>query len=63
LTNNAVKRKAGRPSIGDRRVISITLPGNEWNKVDSLISAGHATSASDYFRQLHEQFHRSLDVK
>lgn len=63
MTKNSVKRKPGRPQIGERRVISITLPENEWEKVESLISAGHATSTSDYFRQLHEHFHRKMNVR
>jgi hypothetical protein len=60
VIKGSVKRKPGRPHIGERRVISITLPENEWEKVESLITAGHATSSSDYFRQLHGEFHRNL---
>lgn len=45
---------AGRPKIGKGRGVKITLPEKEWDRVESLIKEGHASSIGDYFRQLHE---------
>lgn len=58
----AGKKGRGRPQIGERRVISITLPEEDWQKVDSLIKSGHAGSASDYFRQVHDSFQKRVKV-
>lgn len=44
---------AGRKKIGESRKLSMTLPKEDWNKIDDLISNGHASSIADYFRQLH----------
>jgi len=50
LTQNSV----GRPKIGKSRVAKITLPGEDWDHIDNLISAGRVSSVSAYFRSLHE---------
>ncbi|GAV16098.1 hypothetical protein [Paenibacillus sp. NAIST15-1] len=59
----AGKRGRGRPRIGERRVISITLPEEEWEKVESLIHSGYAGSAGDYFRQVHDSYQSRLKAK
>lgn len=43
----------GRKRIGENRPLKITLPDGEWERIDKLIEEGHASSVSDYFRQLH----------
>lgn len=56
MTGDKQKRRRGRPTIGDRKVLSVTLPPNEWEKIQSIVDAGHAESFVDYFRQLHEMY-------
>lgn len=44
---------AGRKKIGDSRKLSMTLPKEEWERIDEGIANGHFASIADYFRQLH----------
>lgn len=43
----------GRPVIGVGKPVKITLPEEDWKKIEQLIEYGHVKSVSDYFRQLH----------
>lgn len=54
MKTDKVKRRRGRPKVGVRRSLSVTLPESEWEKVDAIVSAGYATTPADYFRQLHD---------
>lgn len=45
--------KMGRPSLGVGRSVKITLPEEDWCKIEKLVDQGHAASVADYFRQLH----------
>lgn len=45
--------KIGRPSLGVGRPVKITLPEEDWCKIEKLVDQGHAASVADYFRQLH----------
>lgn len=43
---------AGRKSIGLKKPVSITLPEEVWNEIDSLIQGEKYRSYADYFRSL-----------
>lgn len=43
---------AGRPSLGSRKVVSITLPDQVWDEINLSIEQGEAKNISDYFRKL-----------
>jgi len=46
-----------------KRVVSVTMPADEWERIDELIAEGLFESKSDYFRKLHEaQFPRFRGV-
>lgn len=49
-----VRKGAGRPKIGLKRPVSITLPEEDWQQIDRLVQSGHCKSYADYFRRLHE---------
>lgn len=49
-----MKRGRGRPQIGIQKQIKLTLPPEDWEKIEILIENKHADSLSDYFRQLHQ---------
>lgn len=46
--------KMGRPSLGVTKKVSITLPQEDWDMIQKLIEDKHASSFSDYFRNLHQ---------
>ena len=46
--------KMGRPSIGIGKPVKITLPEQEWERIEEIVKEGHASSVADYFRQLHK---------
>lgn len=43
-----------RPRIGLTKKVSVTLPHDEWERIENLIKEGHLKSLSEYFRVLHE---------
>jgi hypothetical protein len=45
------KRLSGNSS---KRVLSITMAEDEWERIDKLIAQGFFDSKSEYFRKLHE---------
>lgn len=45
-----VRHGAGRPSLGKKKPVSITLSENEWTQIDDLIKEGQFKSYADYFR-------------
>ena len=48
-----VREGAGRKKIGSSRALRITLPDEEWKRIDKLIADGQASNMSEYFRLLH----------
>lgn len=46
------KNKMGRPSLGITKKVSITLPPESWEWIDETVEYGHASSRSDFFRQV-----------
>ncbi|RJG23295.1 hypothetical protein [Paenibacillus thiaminolyticus] len=44
---------AGRPSLGVKKPVSITLPSDDWEEIDNLIQRKEFKSYADYFRFLH----------
>ena len=44
---------AGRPSVGMRKVVSVSMPEEEWQKIDRLIESKNYTGYADYFRSIH----------
>jgi len=44
----------GRPKIGVRRQVKMTLPAEDWYQIEASVLSGSASSIADYFRQLHE---------
>jgi len=48
------RKRNSRPRIGLTKKISVTLPAQEWERIESLIENGHAKSISEYFRAIHE---------
>jgi hypothetical protein len=44
---------AGRKGIGRTEKISLSLPAEEWDYIDSLITDGHVASRAEYIRLLH----------
>lgn len=45
--------RAGRPKLGDKNHIALTLPADHWQFIDAQISeSGPIKSRSDFFRQL-----------
>jgi formate-dependent nitrite reductase cytochrome c552 subunit len=49
---NFPKGPVGRPSLGITKKVSVTLPIEEWVKIEEAIELGHASSVSDYLRQM-----------
>lgn len=49
------KRKgSGRKSLGGRNIkLTLILPEEEWNYIDTLVAERHVDSRAAYFRQLH----------
>lgn len=59
-----MKRGPGRPQIGVRKQIKMTLPKEDWDQIEQLIENEHAESFADYFRQLHRtQFPKRETVR
>lgn len=56
--HGGVRPGAGRPAIGRRRVVSISLPDQDWKKIDQKIESGEVESLSEYFRDLHKKMHK-----
>lgn len=48
-------QQMGRPRIGVRRQVKMTLPAEDWALIEKAVSSGSAASIADYFRQLHDQ--------
>lgn len=48
---------SGRPSLGVKKPVMITLPQEEWNMIDARIAAGEYKGYADYFRSLHSKAH------
>ncbi|MFV2051129.1 hypothetical protein ACEWK1_27700, partial [Metabacillus sp. YM-086] len=51
-SNSAKKEKAGRPSLGVTKKVSITLPSDIWEKIENEISDQELKSMSAYFRKV-----------
>lgn len=45
----------GRPKKGVRRQVKMTLPAEDWYRIETAVLSGSASSIADYFRQLHER--------
>lgn len=43
-------RGPGRPAVGQRRVVSLTMPDEVWSYIDDLIRSKKVSSVSEYFR-------------
>lgn len=54
-THGGYREGAGRPAIGKRKVVSISLPDQDWEKIDQKIESGEVSSYSEYFRTLHAE--------
>lgn len=52
-TKGGARPGAGRKRIGTARALRITLPDEEWTKIDKLIEEGHVSNQSEYFRLVH----------
>lgn len=55
LYPDRVTNPVGRPKIGVRRQVKMTLPAEDWELIEQAVSSGSAASIADYFRQLHDQ--------
>ncbi|MEE4580557.1 hypothetical protein [Paenibacillus polymyxa] len=49
------RKGAGRKSLGIKKSVTITLPQERWDEIDSLIKNGKFKSYPDYFRHLDSQ--------
>lgn len=47
------KKGAGRPKIGVSRALRITLPEEEWERIDKLVEEDLVKTQSEYFRLAH----------
>ncbi|RRJ54758.1 transcriptional regulator [Paenibacillus oralis] len=47
------RKGAGRPSIGIKKMVTITLEADEWAEIDALIAVGEFKGYTDYFRSQH----------
>lgn len=47
------RKHAGRPRIGVARALKITLPQEEWERIDRMVEDGQVRSQAEYFRQAH----------
>lgn len=47
------RKSAGRPRIGSQRVLRLTLPDEEWERIDKLVADGDVKTQSEYFRLVH----------
>lgn len=45
---------AGRPPIGETKVIKLTLPVDGWEWIEESVSNGHAASKSEFMRDIIE---------
>lgn len=50
-SNSAKKEKAGRPSLGVTKKVSITLPQDIWEKIQKDLNDQELKSMSAYFRK------------
>lgn len=48
-----MKKKVGRPKIGVSRALRITLPQEEWDRIDKLVGDEQVSSQAEYFRLAH----------
>ncbi|WP_418026240.1 hypothetical protein [Paenibacillus sp. JJ1722] len=46
------RKGAGRKSLGTKKSVTITLPQERWDEIDTLIKNGKFKSYPDYFRHL-----------
>lgn len=53
LKYSQTKTKMGRPSLGEKRKVSIVLPHEDWKYIETQIEEGSYSSIADYFRQCH----------
>jgi hypothetical protein len=44
--------KVGRPSLGVTKKVSITLPEEVWDKLDSILEQSECRSRSELFREI-----------
>ena len=51
-SNSAKKEKAGRPSLGTTKKVSITLPNDIWGKIENEILKRDLKSMSAFFREI-----------
>lgn len=51
-SNSVKKEKAGRPSLGTTKKVSITLPNDIWGKIENEISKRDLKSMSAFFREI-----------
>lgn len=51
-SNSAKKEKAGRPSLGVTKKVSITLPQDIWDKIEKDIQVEDLKSMSAFFRKV-----------
>lgn len=51
-SNSAKKERAGRPSLGETKKVSITLPKDIWEKISKEISTRELKSMSAFFREI-----------
>ncbi len=51
-SNSAKKERTGRPSLGETKKVSITLPKDIWDKIGEEISVRDLKSMSAFFREL-----------
>lgn len=51
-SHSAKKEKAGRPSLGVTKKVSITLPQDIWEKIENDIKDQDLKSMSAYFRKM-----------
>jgi hypothetical protein len=43
---------AGRPSLGEKRTVSITMPEEQWYTIRHLINSGAVKNQSEAFRMI-----------
>ncbi|QHT63292.1 CopG family transcriptional regulator [Paenibacillus lycopersici] len=58
MQHGGARPGAGRKSEGDKKVVTITLPTEDWALIDAAIEQGAYKGYADYFRQLQERHGR-----
>ncbi|GAC43010.1 predicted transcriptional regulator [Paenibacillus popilliae ATCC 14706] len=64
MPSGGYREGSGRKRLSDnslKRVLSITMSADEWERIDNLIAQGFFESKSEYFRKLHESQFASRD--